>query len=72
VLWLLVSSDDIAKGHSYTTHPARDQYSREFETFRATPYGQKATCLPDFDQNIRVTEERAGRQEGYRNITDLY
>jgi hypothetical protein len=72
VLWLLVSSDDVAKGYSYTTHPAREQYTREFETFRTTPYGQGATYLPDFDQKIRMTEERAGRQEeSYRNIRDL-
>ena len=68
VLWLLVSSDDIAKGYSYTTSPAKEQYAQEFETFRATPYGQKATYLPDFDQKIRLTEERA---QDYRNIRDL-
>lgn len=71
VLWLLVSSDDIAKGFSYSTQPAGEQYTQEFETFRATPYGQKATYLPDFDQKIRMTEERAGRQEDYKNIRDL-
>jgi hypothetical protein len=74
VLWLLVSSDDIAKGYSYTTQPAREQYVRDFETFRSTPYGQKATYLPDFEQNIRVTGERAGIQEedaGYTNIRDI-
>lgn len=72
VLWLLVSSDDIAKGYSYTTHPAKEQYVRGFEDFRTTPYGQKSTYLPDFDQKVRLSEERAGRQqEEYRNIRDL-
>ena len=71
VLWLLVSSDDISKGYSYTTHPAKEQYARDFETFRSTPYGQKTTYLPDFDRQIRMTEERAGRQGGYKNIRDL-
>jgi hypothetical protein len=71
-LWLLVSGDDIAKGYSYTSQPAKEQYVREFETFRSTPHGKKAVYLPDFEQNIRVTEERAGTQgEGYRNIRDL-
>ena len=60
-LWLLVSSDDVAKGYSYTTQPAREQHVREFETFRST-YGKKAAYLPDFEQNIRVTEEGAGAQ----------
>lgn len=68
VLWLLVSSDDIARGYAYTTQPEKEQYAREFETFRTTPYGQGATYLPDFDQNIRMTEERA---TDYRNIRDL-
>lgn len=71
VLWLLVSSDDVARGYSYTTQPAKEQYAREFETFRMTAYGQKAMYLPHFDQNIRMTEERASRSEGYRNIRDL-
>jgi hypothetical protein len=71
VLWLLVSSDDVVKGYSYTTHPEKEQYTHSFETFRTTQYGQKATYLPDFDQKIRMTEERAGRPEDYRNIRDL-
>jgi hypothetical protein len=68
VLWLLVSSDDVARGYSYTTEPASGQYTQDFQTFRATPYGQKATYLPDFDQKIRMTEERA---QDYKNIRDL-
>ena len=71
VLLLLVSSDDISKGYSYSTHPGPEEYTQEFETFRTTPYGQKATYLPDFDQTIRTREERAGRQENYRIIRDL-
>lgn len=71
VLWLLVSGDDVAKGYSYTTHPEKDQYTRGFETFRTTQYGQRATYLPDFDQKIRISEERVERQEDYRNIRDL-
>jgi hypothetical protein len=68
VLWLLVSSDDIARGYAYTTQPGNEQYAREFKTFRTTPHGQGTTYLPDFDQNIRMTEERA---TDYRNIRDL-
>ena len=72
VLWLLVSSDDISRGYSYTTHPANEQYARDFESFRSTPYGQKTTYLPDYDRKIRITEERSGVPErGYKNIRDL-
>ncbi|MEP0825869.1 MAG: PRC-barrel domain-containing protein [Nitrososphaera sp.] len=75
VLWLLISSDDVAKGYSYTSHPEREQYSRGLESFKTTRYGQKAVYLPDFDQKVRIAEERAeGTEEAegsYRNIRDL-
>ena len=58
VLWLLVSGDDIVKGYSCSTHPAPEVYTQEFESFRTTPYAQKATYLPDFDQKIRMRGER--------------
>jgi hypothetical protein len=76
VLWLVISNDDLAKDNSYTTEPDREQYTHDFEAFKSTPYGKKAMQLPDFDQNIRVTEERksnTSRSSGdeYRNIRDL-
>ena len=73
-LWLLVSSDEAAKGYSFEEQPAREQYAREFETFRATPHGQNAVYLPDLDQNIRLTEERPASStatgENYKNIRE--
>jgi hypothetical protein len=76
VLWLVISNDDLARGHSYTTEPAREQYAHDFEAFKATPYGERAVQLPDFEQNIRMTEERKSNigtssSEEYRNIRDL-
>lgn len=76
VLWLVVSNDDLAKGYSYTTEPAREQYARDFEAFKATPHGQRVVHLPDFEQNIRMTEERKSNtdtssSEEYKNIRDL-
>ena len=41
-----------------------EQYAKDFETFKTTPYGQKAHYRPDYDQNIRVIED-------YKNIRDL-
>jgi hypothetical protein len=71
VLWLLVSSDDVARGYSYTTRPAEEQYAREFETFKTMPYGQKAAYLPDIDENIHMTGERmTSRSKEYRNFRD--
>jgi hypothetical protein len=76
VLWLVISNDELAKGYSYTTQPAREQYAHDFEAFKATPYGQRVVQLPDFEQNIRMTEERksstgTNSSEEYKNIRDL-
>jgi len=72
VLWLLVSSEEVMKSYVYGEEPASQQYSRDFETFKTTPYGQKAIYLPDFEQNIRMTGERsaAATGENYKNIRD--
>jgi hypothetical protein len=76
VLWLIISSDDLAKGYSYTTQPAREQYLQDFEEFKATPNGQRVIHLPDFEQNIRTTEERKATTstssgDEYKHIRDL-
>lgn len=76
VLWLVIDDDELAKGHSYTTEPAREQHTHDFETFKATPYGQRVVQLPDFEQNIRIIEERksstgTNSSEEYKNIRDL-
>lgn len=72
VLWLLVSSEDVMKAYAYGEEPAVQQYTRDFQTFRETPYGQKTVYLPDFEQNVRTTEETsaAATGENYKNIRD--
>ena len=78
VLWLMISSDDLAKGYSYTTEPSSQQYIHDFEAFKATPYGQRAVQLPDLEQNIRLTDQRKATTststtsgDEYKNIRDL-
>ena len=76
VLWLIISSEDLTKGYSYTTQPSKEQYTQDFEAFKSTPNGQRAIHLPDFEQNIRTTEERkdtTGTSSGneYKHIRDL-
>ncbi|HEX7033411.1 MAG TPA: hypothetical protein VF172_10470 [Nitrososphaera sp.] len=74
VLWLLISSEDVAKGYSHTSHPEKEQYSHGFETFKTTRYGQRTTYLSDFNQKVRIAEERDENPEevggGYRNVRD--
>jgi hypothetical protein len=43
------------------TEPPGEQYAKDFESFRGTPYGQKADYGSDFDRNIRLVEN-------YKNI----
>ena len=57
-LWLVISNDDLGRGYSYTTEPNAEQHTHDFKAFKATHYGQKAIQLPDFEQNIRMTDER--------------
>ena len=73
VLWLLETSEDVMKNYIFGEEQPIQEYNRDFETFKTSPYGQKAMYLPDFEQNIRMTEERtsSGSAEDYKNIRDL-
>jgi hypothetical protein len=63
-LWLLISEEEILGKYHHGSEPPGDQYARDFEAFKSTPYGQKATYNPNSDQNVRVVEE-------YKNVRDL-
>ena len=73
VLWLLVTSEDIMKNFIFGEEQPIQEYGRDFEAFKTTPYGKKAMYLSDFEQNIRMTEERtsSASTEDYKNIRDL-
>ena len=65
-LWLLLSEEVVRGKYQYGKEPPTSQnYAREFENFKGTPYGQKVDYGADFDQNIRVVEN-------YQNIRDLH
>jgi hypothetical protein len=64
-LWLLIDKEELRGKYQYGTQPPPgDQYSKEFESFKGTPYGQKAVHAASFNDNIRVVEN-------YKNIRDL-
>ena len=76
VLWLLVTKDDFIKSYVHGEEPPAQQYMRDFETFKASPSGKKVVYLPDFEQNIRLTEERTAAtansgENDYKNIREL-
>ena len=64
VLWLLISEEEILGKYHHGAEPPGDQYARDLEAFKSTPYGQKTTYNPDSDQNVRVVED-------YKNVRDL-
>ncbi|MDF2768143.1 MAG: hypothetical protein K0S91_978, partial [Nitrososphaeraceae archaeon] len=77
-LWLLVSEEELLGKYLYGSEPSADQYSKDFEAFKTTSYGQKITFLSDLDQNVRVIEEKTAGVEtkaekgtDYKNIRDL-
>src|SRR2546426_7973673 len=64
-LWLLMDEEELRGTYQYGTQPPPgNQYSKEFESFKETPYGQKAVHAAAFNDNIRVVEN-------YKNIRDL-
>jgi hypothetical protein len=64
-LWLLIGEEELRSKYQYGKEPPpKNKYAKEFESFKVTPYGQKANYGTDFDQNIRVVEN-------YKNIRDL-
>jgi len=64
-LWLLLSEEEVRGKYQYGKEPPTgEKYSTEFESFKGTPFGQKAKYRADFEENIRIVEN-------YNNIRDL-
>ena len=65
-LWLLIDEEELRSRYQYGKEsiPSTDQYGKDFERFKGTPYGQKGSYDAEFNTNIRVIEN-------YKNIRDL-
>ena len=64
-LWLLMGEEELRAKYQYGKEPPPgDQYAKDFESFKGTPYGQNARYEADFNENIRVVEN-------YKNVRDL-
>jgi hypothetical protein len=65
-LWLLIDEGELRGRYQYGTEPTTttDQYTKDFEKFKETPYGQKGNYDAEFNTNIRIVEN-------YKNIRDL-
>jgi hypothetical protein len=79
-LWLLVSEEHLLQRYLYGEEPPAEQYTKDFETFKTSPHGQKAPSRTDYDQTVRVIDERPtsgtitqqeDTETGYKNVRDL-
>ncbi|MDQ6668161.1 MAG: hypothetical protein M3Y53_08050 [Thermoproteota archaeon] len=63
---MLLSEEEVRGKYQYGKEPPTgEKYSREFESFKGTSFGQKAKYGADFEENIRIVEN-------YKNIRDLH
>ena len=60
----LINEEEILGKYHHGSELPGEQYARDFETFKTTPYGQEDVYRPDSDQNVRVVEY-------YKNVRDL-
>ena len=79
-LWLLVGEEQLLQRYLYGEEPPAEQYIKDRETFKTSPYGQKATLHTDYDQSVRVIDERPttgtvtpqeDTETGYKGVRDL-
>jgi hypothetical protein len=79
-LWLLVSEEHLLQRYLYGEEPPAEQYTKDYETFKTGPYGQKASSRTDYDQTVRVIDERPtsgtitqqeDTETGYKSVRDL-
>jgi hypothetical protein len=79
-LWLLVGEEHLLQRYLYGEEPPAEQYTKDFETFKTSPHGQKAPSRTDYDQSVRVIDERPtsgtitqqeDTETGYKNVRDL-
>ena len=65
-LWLLMDEEELRGKYQYGKEPSEgDKFTKDFESFKGTPYGQNLNYGADFCENIRFVEN-------YKNIRDLH
>lgn len=67
-LWLLTAGEEALNKYAYGIEPKPEEFRRDFETFRTSPYGENEVFLPDLDERVKMVEER--NFEEYRNIRE--
>jgi hypothetical protein len=79
-LWLLVSEEHLLQRYLFGEEPPAEQYTKDYETFKKGPSGQKAPSRTDYEQTVRVIDERPTSgtitqpeetETGYKNVREL-
>ncbi|MGC2482738.1 MAG: hypothetical protein WA398_03160 [Nitrososphaeraceae archaeon] len=79
-LWLLVGEEHLLQRYLYGEEPPAEQYTKDFETFKTSPHGQKTPSRTDYDQSVRLIDERPtsgtitqqeDTETGYKSVRDL-
>jgi len=79
-LWHLVGEDQLLQRYLYGEEPPAEQHTKDYEAFKTSPHGQKAPPITDYDQSVRVIDERTTSgtvteqektETGYKNVRDL-
>ena len=79
-LWLLVSEEHLLQRYLYGEEPPAEQYTKDYETFKTGHYGEKAPSRTDYEQTVRVIDERPtsgtiteqeDTETGYKSVKDL-
>ena len=79
-LWLLVGEENLLQRYLYGEEPPAEQYTKDFEAFKTGPHGRQTPSRIDYDQSVRVIDERPTRgtitqqedtETGYKSVRDL-
>jgi hypothetical protein len=79
-LWLLVGEEHLLQRYLYGEEPPAEQYTKDFETFKTSPHGQKVPSRTDYDQSVLLIDERPtsgtitqqeDTETGYKSVRDL-
>jgi sporulation protein YlmC with PRC-barrel domain len=64
-LWLLINEEEVHSKHVYGDEsPRGEEYTKELDSFKNSPSGQKGEYSSGFEERIRIIEN-------YKNIRDL-
>jgi hypothetical protein len=75
MLWLLASAEEIQRRFQYNEEPSADQFEKDFNSFKSSPYGQNgmwdAEKVTHGERTMGVPSKPVDSQTDYKNIREL-